>query len=113
MKYLSHICQPLLLNQLAFYSLLGSGAYIILLWSPNILGGHLSSWTHIVIYIVPWLMLWLAYSWQVLTGKEHRLEIILMISIIILGVVNTSLSDFDPKPLKDVLTTPRIIIETI
>ena len=92
MKYLSYICQPPLLNQLAFYSLLGSGAYIILLWSPNILGRHLSSWTQIVIYIFPWLMLWLAYSWQVITEKEHRLEIILMVSIIILGVVNTSLS---------------------
>ena len=79
MKYLSHICQPPLLNQLAFYSLLGSGAYIVLLWSPNILGRHLSSWTQIVIYIFPWLMLWLAYSWQVITEKEHRLEIILMV----------------------------------
>jgi O-antigen ligase len=92
MKYLSHICQPPLLNQLAFYSLLGSGAYIILLWSPNILGRHLSFWTQIVIYLFPWLMLWLAYSWQVITERKHRLEIILMVSIIILGVLNTSLS---------------------
>ena len=69
MKYLSNICQPPLLNQLAFYSLLGSGAYIILLWSPNILGRHLSFWTQIIIYIFPWLMLWLAYSWQVITEK--------------------------------------------
>ena len=78
MKYLSNICQPPLLNKLAFYSLLGSGGYIILLWSPNILGQHLSSWTQIVIYIFPWLMLWLAYSWRVITEKEHRREIILM-----------------------------------
>jgi hypothetical protein len=91
MKYLSHIFQPPLLTQLAFYSLLGSGAYIILLWSPNILGQHINFWTQIAIYIFPWLMLWLAYSWQVITEKEHRLEIILMVSIIILGVVNTSL----------------------
>ena len=69
MKYLSHICQPLLINQLAFYSLLGSGAYIILLWSPNILGTHLSFWTQVVIFIFPWLMLWLAYSWQVITAE--------------------------------------------
>jgi hypothetical protein len=92
MKDLSHILQPPLLTQLAFYSLLGSGAYIILLWSPNILGGELGFWTQIIIFIFPWLMLWLAYSWQVITEKEHRLEIILMVSIIILGVVNTSLS---------------------
>jgi O-Antigen ligase len=99
MKYLSHIFQPVLLNQLAFYSLLGSGAYIVLLWSPNILGRHLSSWTQIVIYIFPWLMLWLAYSWQVITEKEHRLEIILLVSIIILGVANTILSGFGSRSI--------------
>ena len=104
MKYLSHICQPPLLNQLAFYSLLGSGAYIILLWSPNILGRHLSFWTQIVIYIFPWLMLWLAYSWQVITEREHRLEIILMVSIIILGVVNTSLSGSGSKSIDTMRT---------
>jgi len=92
MKYLSHINQTRLFNQLAFYSLLGSGAYIILLWSPNILGKHVGFWTQIVIYIFPWLMLWPAYSWAVVTQREHRLEIILMVSIIILGVVNTYLS---------------------
>jgi O-antigen ligase len=99
MKYLSHIFQPVLLNQLAFYSLLGSGAYIVLLWSPNILGRHLSSWTQIVIYIFPWLMLWLAYSWQVIAEKEHRLEIILLVSIIILGVANTILSGFGSRSI--------------
>ena len=104
MKYLSHICQPPLLNQLAFYSLLGSGAYIILLWSPNILGRHLGFWTQIVIYIFPWLMLWLAYSWQVVTEREHRLEIILMVSIIILGVVNTILSGFGSRSIDTMRT---------
>ena len=92
MKYLSHTCQSPRLNQLAFYSFLGSGAYIILLWSPHILGEQLGFWTQIVIYLFPWLMLWPAYSWRVITAREHRLEIILMVSIIILGVVNTSLS---------------------
>jgi len=104
MKYLSHICQPHLLNQLAFYSLLGSGAYIILLWSPNILGEHLSFWIQIFIYSFPWLMLWLAYSWQVITEKEHRLEIIMMVSIIILGVVNTSLSGSGSKSIDSMRT---------
>jgi len=104
MKNLSHICQPPRLNQLAFYSLLGSGAFIILLWSPNILGRYLSFWTQIIIYIFPWLMLWLAYSWQVITEKEHRLEIILMVSIIILGVVNTSLSGSGSRSIENMRT---------
>jgi O-antigen ligase len=104
MKHLSHICQPPLLNQLAFYSLLGCGAYIILLWSPNILGKHLGFWAKIGIYIFPWLMLWLAYSWQVITEKEHRLEIILLVSIIILGVVNTGLSGSGSKSIDTMRT---------
>jgi O-antigen ligase len=104
MKYLSYICQPLLLNQLAFYSLLGSGAYIILLWSPNILGRDISFRAQVVIFIFPWLMLWLAYSWQAITEKEHRLEIILMVSIIILGIINTSLSGFGSKSINTMQT---------
>lgn len=96
--------RPFLFNQLAFYSLLGSGAYIILLWSPNILGKHLNLWAQIVIYLLPWLMLWLAYSWQVITEKEHRLEIILMVAIIILGIVNTSLSGFAPTSVDSMRT---------
>ena len=44
-------------------------------------------------------MLWLAYSWQVITDREHRLEIILIVSIIILGVVNASLSDSVSKSI--------------
>gem|GEM_PF-3320888 len=93
MKLLSYICQPSRLSQLAFYSLLGSGTYIILLWSPNILGQHIDFLPQLFIYIAPWLMLWLAYSWQTLTEKEHRLEIILMMAIIFLGIANLSLSN--------------------
>jgi O-antigen ligase len=104
MTYLSHMRQSPLLNQLSFYSLLGSGAYIILLWSPNILGKYSGFWTQIVIYLFPWLMLWLAYSWQVITAREHRLEIILMVSIIILGVVNTALSDSVSKSIDSMRT---------
>jgi hypothetical protein len=104
MKYLSQIRQSHLFNQIAFYSLLGSGAYIILLWSPNILGKYTGFWTQIVIYVFPWLMLWLAYSWKAFTEREHRLEIILMVSIIILGVVNTSLSDSVSKSIDSMRT---------
>jgi O-antigen ligase len=38
-------------------------------------------------------MLWLAYSWQVVANREHRPEILLIVSIIILGIVNASCSD--------------------
>jgi O-antigen ligase len=96
--------QPPQLNQLAFYSLLGSGAYIILLWSPNILGDHRDLCSQILIYIFPWLLLWLAYSWKVFTEKEHRLEIILMVSIIILGAANTVLSNSGFRSIDTMLT---------
>ena len=104
MKYPSYIDKSSLLNQLAFYSLLGSGAFILLLWSPNVLGKHVGRWTEIIIYIFPWLMLWLAYSWQVISNRTHRLEIILMVSIIILGIVNTSWSDSVSKSLAPMRT---------
>jgi hypothetical protein len=93
MKYISHILKPNLLNQLAFYCLLGSGAYIILLWSPNVMGDFFHRYTKLIIYLIPWLMVCLAYSWQVITNREHRLEILSIVLIIILGIVNTALSD--------------------
>jgi hypothetical protein len=104
MDYLSRIKQQSLINQLAFYALLASGAYIIFLWSPNVLGNYFSRWTKIIIYLIPWLMFCLAYSWQVLTNKDHRLEIILIASIIILGIVNTFLSDAVSKSLAPMRT---------
>lgn len=104
MKYLLPIRLSPLLSQLAFYSLLGSGAYIILLWSPNILGKHVGFWTQIVIYLFPWLMLWPVYSWQVVTQREHRPEIFLMVGIVILGVVNTALSDSVSKSIDSMRT---------
>ena len=88
MKYLSPINRSSLFNQLAYYSLLGSGAYILLFWSPHILGDLLSRYSKGLIFIFPWLMLWLAYSWQVVANREHRWEIALIVSIIILGIVN-------------------------
>ncbi len=100
MKYLSYLRNSSLLNQLAFYSLLVSSAFIILLWSPNVLGRHVSSRAKIIIYLFPWLTLWLVYSWQVVTNREHRLEIILMVSIVILGIVNIYCSNSPTKSLK-------------
>jgi hypothetical protein len=99
MKHLLHIDRSYFFNQLTFYSLLGSGAYIIFFWSPNVLGELFGRYTKSIIFIFPWLMLWLAFSWEVLTNREHRLEIFLMITIIVLGVINTSLSDSVSKSL--------------
>jgi hypothetical protein len=104
MKYLSLIVKPPILNQLAFYSLMGSGAYAILLWSPNVLGEFFSRSTKSIIYIFPWLMLWLAYSWQVVANREHRLEILFIVSIIILGLVNVLLSDSPSNSLSPMRT---------
>ena len=93
MKYLLPNDKSSFFNQLAYYSLLGSGAYIILLWSPNIMGELLSRYTKSFIFIFPWLMLWLAYSWQVVANRDHRWEILLIVSIIILGILNVVLSN--------------------
>jgi O-antigen ligase len=92
MKYLLSIIRPPFVNQLAFYSLMASGAYIIFLWSPHVMGNFFSRYTKIIIYIFPWLLVWLCFSWQVVTNRAHRLEILLIISIIILGIVNVALS---------------------
>jgi O-antigen ligase len=104
MKYLSYLRKSSLFNQLAFYSLLISSAFIILLWSPNVLGIHFSSKLKIIIYLFPWMTLWLAYSWQVIGNREHRLEIILIVSIIILGIVNIYCSNSPTKSLKAMST---------
>jgi hypothetical protein len=97
MNIISYFLKARLLKQLAFYALLGSGAFAILLWSPNVLGKYIDHWDNVIIFILPWGMLWLAYSWQVLADREHRFEIILMVSIVILGIVNTALSDVVSK----------------
>ena len=104
MKYFSQVIKPIRLNALAFYSLLGSGAYIILLWSPNILGKHVGLWTQITIFVLPWLMVWLTSSWETITKKEYRFEIILIVSIILLGVLNTVWSDNPDKSLDSMRT---------
>jgi O-antigen ligase len=99
MKYLSSYNKQSLFNQLAFYALLGSGAFIMLLWPPCILGKYLSSYIKNIIFLSPWLLLCLSYSWQVVANREHRLEIILIVSIIIIAVINVFLSDSPVKSL--------------
>jgi O-antigen ligase len=88
------------LNQLAFYSLLISSAFILLLWSPNVSGDFFSSKIKAIIYIFPWLILLFANARQVITDKEHRLEIILMVSIIVIGIVNIYCSNSLNKSFK-------------
>ncbi len=108
MKYSLPIDRPSFFNQLAYYALLASGAYIILFWSPNILGDLFSRYTKGIIFILPWLMLWLAYSWQVVANRDHRWEILLIVSIIILAIVNVPLSDSPSKsltPMRNFLLT--------
>jgi O-antigen ligase len=108
MKYILPINRSSFFNRLAYVSLLGSGAYILLLWSPNILGNLLSRYTKSLMFIFPWLMLWLAYSWQVVANRDHRWEILLIISIIILGIINVPLSDSPSKsltPMRNFLLT--------
>ena len=75
MKYVLHKFSSSLSNQLAFYSLLASGTFIILLWSPHVLGTQLNYWEKIIIYIFPWLMVCSVYSWQIFALKALRLGI--------------------------------------
>lgn len=92
------------LNKPAFYALLCSGAFIILLWSPKVLGGHVSPLITTIIFIFPWLMVCLVYSWQTITDRSHRVEIVCIIAIIILGVINTALSDSFSKSIFEMRT---------
>jgi O-antigen ligase len=100
MKNLLYLGNSSLLNQLAFYSLLISSSFILLLWSPNVSGDYFSSKIKIIIYLFPWLTLLFANARQVITDKEHRPEIILMVSIIIIGIVNIYCSNSLNKSFK-------------
>lgn len=85
------------LNRLAFGSLLASGAFVILLAYHRSLSPRFSDWIRTLIYLLPWLMLWPLYSFEVITNKARRIEIALMGSIIILGILNVVFSANPPK----------------
>jgi hypothetical protein len=93
MKYFPLIIKPPWVNTLAFYVFLGSGACIILLWPPDILGRYFNSFAEIITATLPWLLVCLNYSWQVFTAKKYRVEIALIITLMILGGFNVFLSD--------------------
>ncbi len=110
MRFPSTLTDPACLNNLAFYALLGSGFYIILLWSPFILGNYVSLPVRMIIYTLPWLLVCLVHGRRVITAKEHRVEIVLIISLILLGVLNTFLSD---NPAKSSTTMREFLLTGI
>lgn len=72
-------------QRLALWTLLASGTYAVLL-SPAVFMIHkLSSNVIILIYALPWLLLWPAYSFEVIKDRPHRREIIFMGAILVLG----------------------------
>jgi O-antigen ligase len=89
------------LNRLAFWSLLASGAFVILLAYHRFLGPRVDDWIRTFIYLLPWVMLWPLYSFEVITNKARRIEIALMGSIIILGILNVAFSVNPPKSYED------------
>jgi O-antigen ligase len=77
----------------AFWAFLGSGTFIILIYAPLFLRKPLSFPIIVFIYLLPWVLVWGAYSFDVIKDRAYRIEIILMVAIIILGIVNVLLSD--------------------
>ena len=47
----------------------------------------------VFLYILPWVMLWSFILYDVILSKQHRIEIMIMTIIIILGILNVSMSD--------------------
>lgn len=83
-------CAP---QRLALWTLLASGAYVVLLSPTVFMSYRLSDWINIIFYALPWIMLWPAYSFEVIKNQAHRREIILMGAIVVLGAVNVIFSD--------------------
>jgi len=101
---------PSLLKNLAISALLATGAYILLFWSPHTLGEYVYSKIKLVIFIVPWLALWIVYGRQVITRKDNRIEICCILAIVILGAFNTWLSD---SPGQSILTMRTFLLTGI
>lgn len=99
MKYLTTLMDCSSQNRLAFLFFLASGSFAILLWSPNVIGSQINSTIKIIIYALPWIMLWPTYHLEVICRKTYRVEIILMIIIIILGALNVIYSDNPQRSL--------------
>ena len=79
-------------KQLAFLAFMTSSTFIV--FSNLILEYRQFSAAEIVfIYIFPWFMLWPFLFFDVVLNKQHRIEIIIMALIIILGIINVKTSD--------------------
>jgi O-antigen ligase len=68
-----------------------------LLWSPNVLGKYNSSTVKIIIFIMPWTLLWPIYSMNVIKHRQYKLELNLIFIILILGILNIIFSDNPTK----------------
>lgn len=86
-------CQKTGADRLAFGVFLVSGAAIVLLSSPQMLLRYYFTTPFVYLYALSWLLLWPAYSLQVIQRREFRVETILIEAILILGVINVLLSD--------------------
>jgi O-antigen ligase len=72
---------------------MASGTFIV--FSNLILAfGQFSPGEVVFIYIFPWFMLWVFLFYDVVLSKQHRIEIIMMTIIMILGIINVYLSDY-------------------
>jgi O-antigen ligase len=96
MKPLSSLLSFSFIQRLVFIVFLASGSFILLLWSPNVLGRQVSSFFKIIIYTIPWFLLWPTYHLGVIADRRYRFEIILIILIIILAALNVIYSN-NPK----------------
>ncbi len=93
MDLLTKVRRFLAPDRLAFWTLLASGTYAVLLFPAVFMIYRLSDWVKIIFYTFPWIMLWPAYSFEVIKDRPHRREIILMGAILVLGAVNVIFSD--------------------
>ena len=107
MKYLSFHLDYSFLNRLSLIIFLASGSFILLLWSPNVLGRYVSSPAKMIIYTLPWIMLWVTNNLGVINNRKYSYEIILMILIIILGAINVIYSE---NPDRSYLTMKDLIL---
>lgn len=79
-----------LLTITAFYL---SAVYAVLLWSPNVLGKYFSRTVVTILFLLPWVMLWLLKGTEFINDNKQRPELFLIMAIIALGIINVIFSD--------------------
>jgi len=88
MKLLSKIGLLPRPEQLSLLAFLLSGFLLIFFFSPLMIKVDLSLSTVIFFTILPWMMLWPIYGYEVITSRTYRVEISLILIILILGLLN-------------------------